>query len=51
MLVDLISLGIAYAIIEPHSFWGFIGTILFSFVIQIFLTVFLELLFGRRRKY
>ncbi len=45
MIWALISLGISYAIIQPNSFGGFIGTILFSFVIDIIAVV----LTGARR--
>lgn|GEM_PF-4798507 len=35
MIWFLISLGISYAIIQPSSFGGFIGTILCSFIVDI----------------
>lgn len=44
MIWFLVSLGISYAIVQPHSFVGFLGTILFSFVIDIIAVV----LLGRR---
>lgn len=47
MIWFIISLGISYAIIQPHSFMGFIGTILFSFVIDV-IAVVLSGLLGRK---
>ncbi|MGX2950734.1 hypothetical protein ACWIUA_07520 [Ursidibacter sp. B-7004-1] len=35
MVWALISLGISYAIVQPSSFLGFIGTIVLSFIIDI----------------
>ncbi|MCQ9120523.1 hypothetical protein MUU45_000329 [Rodentibacter pneumotropicus] len=35
MIWLLISLGISYAIVQPYSFGGFIGTILLSFIIDL----------------
>lgn len=39
MIWFLISLGISYAIIQPSSFGGFIGTILFSFIVDIIVAI------------
>lgn len=49
MIWFLISLGISYAIIQPHSFGGFIGTLLFSFVIDIVAIILTGL--GKRNRY
>lgn len=35
MIWLFISLSISYAIIQPESFGGFIGTVLFSFIVDI----------------
>lgn len=47
MIWALISFGISYTIIQPDSFMGFIGALLFSFVIDL-VAVLLTGLLSRR---
>jgi len=47
MIWLIISLAISYAIIQPSSFGGFIGTIIFSFIIDLVALVITGVLQGQ----